>query len=158
MIDFLDGLGVDVDFLNGDAVMLSLVNIALWQSLGFNIVLIYVALQAVPRSTVEAARIDGAGEVRTALDVKLPQVRAAVFVAALFTIIGSLQLFTETTIVQAPGLSSVTNTWTPNMHAYQAAFNANDYHYAATVSVLIAVLAGALSFVVTKLANRRTLR
>ncbi|WP_049570594.1 carbohydrate ABC transporter permease [Streptomyces sp. SBT349] len=158
VIDALDSLGAEVDFLGGNTVMLSLVNVAVWQSLGFNIVLIYVALQAVPRTTVEAARIDGAGEMRTALNVKLPQVRAAVFVAALFTIIGSLQLFTETMIVQASGLSSVTTTWTPNMLAYQAAFNANDYHYAATVSVLIAVLAGVLSFVVTKLANRRTLR
>jgi multiple sugar transport system permease protein len=66
VIDALDAAGVGVDFLNGGAVLFSLVNIAVWQALGFNVVLIYVALRAVPRATVEAARIDGAGEVRTA--------------------------------------------------------------------------------------------
>lgn len=156
IIDALEGVGAEVDFLGGSTVMLSLVNIAVWQSLGFNVVLIYVALRAVPRSTVEAARIDGAGEIRTALSVKLPQVRAALFVVTLFTIIGSLQLFTEPQIIQSAGTSSVTSTWTPNMLAYTAAFNSNDYHYAATVSVLIAALAGVLSFAVTKLAHRRS--
>ncbi|WP_346135857.1 sugar ABC transporter permease [Streptomyces carpaticus] len=156
IIDGLEGLGAEVDFLGGNTVLLSLVNIAVWQSLGFNVVLIYVALRAVPASTVEAARLDGAGELRTAVSVKLPQIRAAMFVVTLFTIIGSLQLFTEPQIVQSAGNSSVTSTWTPNMLAYAAAFNSNDYHYAATVSVLIAALAGVLSFTVTKLAHRRS--
>ncbi|RKN41661.1 carbohydrate ABC transporter permease [Streptomyces hoynatensis] len=158
VIDALDSAGVHVDFLNGGGVLFSLVNIAVWQALGFNMVLIYVALQAIPRNTVEAARIDGAGEIRTAFSVKLPQVFPAVMVATLFTIIGSLQLFTEPQIVQSSGNSSVTGSWTPNMLAYSAAFESNDYHYAATISVLIALLAGVLSFVVTTLANRRNAR
>ncbi|MFD5316084.1 carbohydrate ABC transporter permease [Streptomyces sp. NPDC127098] len=158
VIDALESLGAEVDFLTGPNLLFSLVNIAVWQSLGFNVVLIYVALQAVPRSTVEAARIDGAGELRTALSVKLPQVFPAMMVATLFTIIGSLQLFTEPTIVQSSAESSVTSTWTPNMLAFSAAFNSNDYHYAATVSVLVAVLAGILSFAVTTFANRRSAR
>ncbi|TDC77817.1 carbohydrate ABC transporter permease [Streptomyces hainanensis] len=158
VIDGLESLGADVDLLNGAPLLFSLVNIAVWQSLGFNVVLIYVALQAVPRATVEAATLDGAGELRTALGVKLPQVFPAVMVATLFTIIGSLQLFTEPQIVQSSAESSVTSTWTPNMLAYSAAFNSNDYHYAATVSVLVAVLAGVLSFAVTTFANRRSAR
>ncbi|TDC23179.1 sugar ABC transporter permease [Streptomyces sp. 8K308] len=158
VIDALESLGAEVDFLTGPNLLFSLVNIAVWQSIGFNVVLIYVALQAVPRSTVEAATIDGAGELRTALSVKLPQVFPAMMVATLFTIIGSLQLFTEPTIVQSSAESSVTSTWTPNMLAFSAAFNSNDYHYAATVSVLVAVLAGILSFAVTTFANRRSAR
>ncbi|MFR9725298.1 carbohydrate ABC transporter permease [Streptomyces sp. MS19] len=158
IVDALDAIGIQADFLNGGGVLGSLVNIAVWQSLGFNVVLIYVALQAIPKATVEAARIDGAGEIRTAVSVKLPQVFPAVMVATLFTIIGSLQLFTEPQIMSASGNSSVTSTWTPNMLAYSSAFNSNDYHYAATVSVLIAVLAGVLSFAVTTFANRRSAR
>jgi multiple sugar transport system permease protein len=155
VIDALRALGADPDFLNGPAVLLSLVNVSLWQSLGFNVILVHVALQAVPRSTVEAAVLDGAGVLRTAVSVKLPQIRPAVVVSMLFTVIGSLQLFTEPKILQSTGESSVTTGWTPNMLAYAAAFNSNDYHYAATVSVLIAVLAGVLSFAVTSFANRR---
>ncbi|MDT0268827.1 sugar ABC transporter permease [Streptomyces sp. DSM 44915] len=157
LIDGFSSLGWEIDFL-GDGVMFSLVNIAVWGALGFNVVLIFVGLQAVPRSTVDAARIDGAGELRIAFHVKLPQVLPTVLVATLFTIIGSLQLYTEPMILRTSGDSPISNAWTPNMLAYTSAFNSNDYHYAATVSVLIALLAGILSFAVTRFANRRALR
>ncbi|MEO3755534.1 sugar ABC transporter permease [Streptomyces sp. B6B3] len=157
VIDAFSALGWHIDFLD-DGVLFSLVNIALWGSLGFNVVLIFVGLQAVPRSTIDAARIDGAGEFRIALSVKLPQVVPTVLVATLFTIIGSLQLYTEPMLLRTSGDSPITNSWTPNMLAYSSAFNSNDYHYAATVSVLIAVLAGVLSYAVTKFASGRTLR
>ncbi|MDT0442213.1 carbohydrate ABC transporter permease [Streptomyces johnsoniae] len=158
IVDAFSALGWDIDFLGGNNVMFSLVNIAVWGALGFNVVLIFVGLQAVPRTTIDAARIDGAGELRIAFSVKLPQVLPTVLVATLFTIIGSLQLYTEPMILRTSGESPISNTWTPNMLAYSSAFNSNDYHYAATVSVLIAVLAGVLSFAVTRFANRRALR
>ncbi len=157
VIDGLDALGWHIDFLN-DGALFSLVNIALWGSLGFNVVLIFVGLQAVPRTTIDAARIDGAGEFRIAFSVKLPQVLPTILVATLFTIIGALQLYTEPMLLRTSGDSPITNAWTPNMLAYSSAFNSNDYHYAATVSVLIAVLAGVLSYAVTKFASGRALR
>ncbi len=158
IVDAFSALGWDIDFLGGSGVMFSLVNIAIWGALGFNVVLIFVGLQAVPRTTIDAARIDGAGEFRIAFSVKLPQVLPTVLVATLFTIIGSLQLYTEPMILRTSGESPISNTWTPNMLAYSSAFNSNDYHYAATVSVLIALLAGVLSFAVTRFANGRALR
>ncbi|RBM12131.1 carbohydrate ABC transporter permease [Streptomyces sp. PT12] len=158
VLDAFSALGWEIDFLGGDGVLFSLVNIAVWGALGFNVVLIFVGLQAVPRTIVDAARIDGAGELRIALGVKLPQVLPTVLVATLFTIIGALQLYTEPMILRTSGESPISNTWTPNMLAYSSAFNSNDYHYAATVSVLIALLAGVLSFLVTRFANRRALR
>ncbi|RKN05975.1 carbohydrate ABC transporter permease [Streptomyces radicis] len=158
VLDGFEALGWEIDFLNGGAVLFSLVNIAVWGALGFNVVLIFVALKAVPPTIIDAARIDGAGELRIALSVKLPQVLPTVLVATLFTIIGALQLYTEPTILRTSGDSPISTTWTPNMLAYSSAFNSNDYHYAATVSVLIALLAGVLSFLVTRFANRRALR
>jgi multiple sugar transport system permease protein len=158
VIEGFSGLGWDIDFLGGDTVLFSIVNIAIWGALGFNVVLIFVGLQAIPRAIIDAARIDGAGEWRIAVSVKLPQGVPTVLVATLFTIIGALQLYTEPTLLRSGGETVIDNTWTPNMMAYSAAFNSNDYHYAATVSVLIAVLAGVLSFAVTRFAGRRGLR
>ncbi len=45
-------------------------NIAVWSNLGYNMVVFYAALQAVPREVIEASVVDGAGPVRTALQVK----------------------------------------------------------------------------------------
>lgn len=130
-------------------------NIALWQWLGYNVVIFYAALQAVDRSLLEAATVDGAGNWRIAFSIKLPLIRSSLVMVLLFTIIGSLQLFTEPLILSRGSGSAVTSTWTPNMYAYSAAFERNDYGLAAAASVLIALVAAVLSFVVTRLTNRR---
>ncbi|GAA4059090.1 carbohydrate ABC transporter permease [Nonomuraea soli] len=148
----IDLLG-DVDFLGASNVLGSVVNIALWEWIGYNMIIYFAALQAIPREVIEAATIDGAGALRTAISVKLPLIRAAVITTVLFTIIGSLQLFTEPMVLDNPS-DGVVSTWTPNMYAYTEAFAKNDYGQAAASSLILAGLAAALSFFVTRWGNR----
>ncbi|GAA4713266.1 multiple sugar transport system permease protein [Promicromonospora umidemergens] len=61
--------------------------VAVFVSLPFTTYTILAGLQSVPGETVEAARIDGAGGVRTYFSVVLPQLRGAVSVAVLINII-----------------------------------------------------------------------
>ncbi|MGY0230667.1 carbohydrate ABC transporter permease [Longispora urticae] len=133
--------------------LLSVVNIAVWQWLGYNIVIFYAALQAVPSEVLDAAALDGAQRWQVALRIKLPLIRPAVVMAALFTAIGGIQLFTEPKILD-PASASITSTWTPNMFLQSAAFDRNDYGLAAAASILIALVAGGLSFVLMRLGNR----
>ncbi|MEV0582345.1 sugar ABC transporter permease [Nonomuraea sp. NPDC050310] len=149
----VDLLG-DVDFLGADHVLGSVVNIALWEWIGYNMIIYFAALQAIPKEVIEAATIDGAGPVRTAVSVKLPLIRAAVVTTVLFTIIGSLQLFTEPMVLDNVS-DGVVSTWTPNMYAYTEAFAKNDYGQAAASSLLLAALAAVLSFFVTRWGNKR---
>lgn len=118
-------------------------------------VIFYAALQAIDRSVLEAATVDGAGAWRTAIAIKVPLIRASVVMVALFTVIGSLQLFTEPLILNKGTGSAVTSTWTPNMYAYTAAFERNDYGLAAAASILLALTAALLSFVVTRFTGRK---
>ncbi|OQR66040.1 sugar ABC transporter permease [Streptomyces maremycinicus] len=135
--------------------LLSVINVALWEWLGYNVVIFYAALQAVPREVVEAATLDGVSAVQLAVRIKAPLIRPAVSMAALFTVIGGIQLFNEPKIlIQAS--STITRTWTPNLYTQDAAFNRNDYGTAAAASLVIAGVAAVLSFVVTRLANRRS--
>ncbi|GAA2896573.1 sugar ABC transporter permease [Streptomyces mexicanus] len=135
----------------------SVVNIALWEWTGYNMVIFYAALQALPREVLEAAVVDGAGALRTALGVKIPLIRSSLVMVGLFTIIGSLQLFTEPMILHGSS-SGVVSTWTPNMYAYTAAFERGDYGLAAAASVLLALLAAVLSLVVTRATRTRDAR
>ncbi|WP_457032893.1 carbohydrate ABC transporter permease [Kitasatospora sp. P5_F3] len=157
VISALDAVGSQPDLLGSP--LPAVVNIALWEWTGYNMVIFYAALQAIPREVLEAAVVDGAGPLRTALNIKIPLIRASLTMVGLFTLIGSLQLFTEPMILHgvSPGVIS---TWTPNMYAYTAAFERGDYGLAAASSVLLALTAAALSFVVTRLgrgrAGRRT--
>ncbi|NUP64538.1 MAG: sugar ABC transporter permease [Nonomuraea sp.] len=148
----VDLLG-ETDFLGGDHVLGSVVNVTVWEWIGYNMVIFYAALQAVPREVLEAARMDGAGPIRVALRVKLPLIRGAAITALLFTVIGSLQLFNEPMVMDAVS-DGIVSTWTPNMYAYAEAFGKNDVGQAAAASLLLAALAAVLSFFVTKWGNK----
>ncbi|MCT7356363.1 sugar ABC transporter permease [Streptomyces sp. 15-116A] len=153
VIGALDSAGVQADLL-GNPVP-AVVNIALWEWTGYNLIIFFAALQAIPREVLEASVVDGAGPLRIATSIKLPLIRPSLAMVALFTVIGSLQLFTEPMILHgaAPG---VVTTWTPNMYAYTAAFERNDYGLAAAASVLLALAAAALSFLVTRFSGGRS--
>nr|WP_244883064.1 sugar ABC transporter permease [Streptomyces zhihengii] len=153
VIGALDAAGVQADIL-GTPVP-AVVNIALWEWTGYNLIIFFAALQAIPREVLEASVVDGAGPLRTALSIKVPLIRPSLAMVGLFTVIGSLQLFTEPMILHgaAPG---VVTTWTPNMYAYTAAFERNDYGLAAASSVLLALAAAALSFLVTRFSGGRS--
>ncbi|MFF0740389.1 carbohydrate ABC transporter permease [Streptomyces sp. NPDC004111] len=143
------------DPLSDFGVLPSVVNMATWQWMGYNVIIFYTALQTVPREVLEAARADGAGAIRTALSIKLPMIRPTVFVALVFTTIGSLQLFTEPMVLRN-FTGTVTSTWTPSLYIYEAAFTSNDYGRAAAASVLLAAASALLSALVMRLSARRS--
>ncbi|HWS35111.1 MAG TPA: sugar ABC transporter permease, partial [Actinoplanes sp.] len=84
-----------IDFVSSSTVLASLGNIVTWQWAGYNMIVLYAALQGLPREIYESARIDGAGEVQIALRIKTPMISSALILATLFTIMGTLQFFTE---------------------------------------------------------------
>ncbi|KIH98730.1 sugar ABC transporter permease [Streptomonospora alba] len=129
-------------------------NVVTWEFVGYNMLILYAALRAVPEELYEAAEIDGAGEIRKAFSVKLPALRPALWVATLFSIIGSFQLFNEPNVLQTLAPGSISTHFTPNMYAYQLAFNANQVTYSAAVAVVL----GLITVVVAYTAQRMTAR
>ena len=57
-----------------NVVLLSVANIGVWGGTGFNMIVMYTALRAVPSEVYEAARIDGASQRQIALRVKIPMI------------------------------------------------------------------------------------
>ncbi|MFD5578061.1 carbohydrate ABC transporter permease [Streptomyces pseudogriseolus] len=153
VIDLFARADVTVDFLGVHTVLPSIVNIALWSNLGYNMLVFYAALQAVPREVIEAAVVDGAGPVRTALQVKTPLVRASVVMVAMFTLIWALQLFTEPMLLSQSS-PMINSRFSPSTYIYDAAFTRNNYSLAAAASVILLLCTVALSYGVTRLTSR----
>jgi len=153
IVSVLETGGISLNFLDNQMVLPSIVNIAVWEWTGYNVIVLFTALQAVPREILEASRVDGAGEIRAAISIKLPLILPAVSVIMLFTVIGTLQLFTEPSII-SKATASVTSTWVPNMWAYDAAFNRHNLNQAAAASIIIALMAAVLSWTVTRFSSR----
>ncbi|MEO7016194.1 MAG: ABC transporter permease subunit, partial [Leifsonia sp.] len=101
IVQGLQSLGVSGNpFLDPGALVFSIANITTWSWTGYNMIIILAALQAIPRDQFEAAHLDGAGEVRIAWSIKVPSVSGAVGLSVLMSIIGTIQLFNEPTILR----------------------------------------------------------
>jgi multiple sugar transport system permease protein len=151
----LDKLGMpQPDLLDGGPLYLALSNIAVWGGTGFNMIVIYTSLQAIPAEVYEAAKLDGCSPLQTALRVKIPMVAPSLVLTFFFSIIATLQVFSEPTTL-APLTNSVSSTWSPLMKVYQDAFGKGDIYSAAASAVIIAVVTLVLSFGFLRAANSR---
>lgn len=149
----LGWVGLHVPFYGQGTVLWSVANIVTWAWTGYNMIIIYAALQSIPAEMIEAAKMEGASALRIAWHIKIPAVRSAIVLTTVFSIIGSAQLYNEPAVLQPVSSGAVSSTFTPIMSA-QAAVAAGDYPYAAAQSVVLAVLVGLISFVFFKLTNR----
>ena len=77
--------------------------ISVWGGMGYSIVLFTAALTNVNRSTVEAATIDGAGPFRVFWNVVFPAISPTTFFLLVTGIIGALQSFATTNILDKEG-------------------------------------------------------
>ncbi|MGW0549044.1 carbohydrate ABC transporter permease [Streptomyces altiplanensis] len=152
----LEGVGLSQpDLLDGVPLYGALANIAVWGGTGFNMIVIYTSLRAIPVEVYEAARLDGCTPLQIALRIKIPMVAPSLVLTFFFSIIATLQVFAEPTTLK-PLTNSVSTTWSPLMKVYQDAFVKGDIHAAAAEAVLIAAATLLLSFGFLRLANSRT--
>ncbi|WP_327748267.1 sugar ABC transporter permease [Streptomyces europaeiscabiei] len=149
-----DLFGFDWNFFAPSMVWPSIGNLLTWHGIGYNMVIIYSALQGVPRELFEAARLDGASEARIALSVKIPFVRGALVLTGLLSIIQMLQIFNEPALFRNITPETVDDAFTPIMIIYNQAFNAGNYHYAAALSVLLALILGVASLLFYRLTSK----
>lgn len=144
------------DFLSSGNVLTSLGNLVTWQWAGYNMIVLYAALQGVPRELYEAATIDGASQVQVALRIKVPMLSSALVLVTVFTIIGTLQFFTEPLLLQPLNPSTITNSYTPNIFAYHLAFSYQQYNYAAAISFALGAVVFVAAYVFLFLTRRRS--
>ncbi|SDQ70506.1 carbohydrate ABC transporter permease [Thermostaphylospora chromogena] len=136
---------IEIDLLGSGTVVFSMANVAIWGGVGFNMLVLYTTLRAVPRSYYEAARIDGASELQIALRIKIPILTPAIILTTVFSIIATIQVFTEPTALR-PLTNTISSTWSPLMKVYRDAFVTGDLYSAAATSIVIAGVSLILSF------------
>ncbi|MFD9947634.1 carbohydrate ABC transporter permease [Nonomuraea sp. NPDC059023] len=125
--------------------MPSLVLEATWAGAGGTVLIYLAALTAVPKELYEAAESDGASIWRRVWHITLPQLRGVLLLMLLLQVIGTFQVFTEPFVMTDGGPED--STVTVLLLIYRYAFVYGDYGMAAALSVLLAVVLGALSAV-----------
>jgi multiple sugar transport system permease protein len=142
------------DFLGPGSVLWSIANIVTWTYAGYNMLIIFAALQAIPSEIYEAARVDGCTGWRVAWNIKIPLVYPALILTCIFSIIGTLQLFAEPQVLSAIS-NNISTSYTPVLYAYTTAFSNNNYYYAAALSVVLAVITCIFSFSVLRVTQKQ---
>jgi multiple sugar transport system permease protein len=154
-----DYLGLPAPVFLSDAWMLpSIANIVTWEFTGYNMIIMYAALQSLPAELEDAAAVDGAKGWQIALYIKVPLIRSAIFLTVIFSIIGTLQLFTEPRIMWAIAPQVIGDHYTPNLYAYTLAFTNQEYNYSAAISFVLGAVVVVFSYTFMLLTNRGELR
>lgn len=133
--------------------MPSLMFVFVWGLVGFYAVLFIAAIKGVPAELYEAARIDGAGRLRTTISITLPAIRDSVQTAYIYLGIAALDAFVY---VQAllPNGGPDNSTLTISQRLFNVAFAKQQFGYATAMGVVLAVVTlvfAALVFTVFRL-------
>ncbi|MFF2852867.1 carbohydrate ABC transporter permease [Streptomyces sp. NPDC058001] len=153
VVDLLNGFGLEPDFLGPGAVLWSAANVSTWLWTGYNMLIMFSALQSIPQELYEAAKLDGANNWTIAWQIKVPIIAPSIVLTTVFSIIGTLQLYAEPAVLRQIS-SNISSTFTPNMLAYAVA-SGNNYQQAAAISVVIAVITFVLSFGFMRLTSKK---
>jgi multiple sugar transport system permease protein len=135
-------------FLSSDTIIAALANISTWQYAGYNMVILYAALKAVPVELYEAARVDGASGLKIAWYIKIPSISPAIMLTFIFSIIGTLQYFNEPNVMKQVAPNAIGPNFTPNMYLYNLAFQNQQFDYSAAIAFTLAMVTVVLVAVV----------
>ena len=151
-------LGTDFNPFSPKWTLVSIAVMATWTYAGYNMLIFYSSLKAIPMELYEAAEIDGASGSKIVWYIKLPAIKGSLIIAFIFSIIGSFQLFNEPTILsRMVGNSGITNYYTPNIYIYNLAFTGSQQGYAAALAIVMAVLTIAIAYAVQIRGLRETM-
>lgn len=122
----------------------SLIPMMVWTAVGFYMVLFLAAMQGIPESYYEAARLDGAGPVQQFVHVTLPMIREVLLVGVVFFLISSAKLFDSVWVMENQYPTRDSHVMATLL--YQKIFTEYDVGYGAAVAVLLfaIVLVGTL--------------
>ena len=109
--------------------------LSIWCSIGYQLILFTAAMQNVPTSLYEAARIDGANGFKQFTKITLPMISPTIFylvitrMMAVFKIFGSIDIFTAGTSIKS-NISVV-------VRIYGQAFGDYNFGYASAMSMIL---------------------
>jgi multiple sugar transport system permease protein len=142
-------------FLTANGILPSIAQISIWQYTGYNMLILYAALKAIPTELYEAAIVDGASGLKIAWYIRIPLIRPAIILTVIFSIIGTLQLFNEPNVLTVVAPSIINLHFTPNIYLYNLAFRNAQFNYSAAMAFTLAIISGVLASLVLLITRRR---
>jgi ABC-type sugar transport system permease subunit len=126
---------------------------AVWQDLGYNVLILLAGLQTIPTDFYDAAKVDGAGPVRRFFGITLPLLSRTMLFVLVLTAISYMQQFTHVAVMTQGG--PVRSTETLVWYIYQKGFTELRMGYAAAMSIVLMLLVLAITLTHLRLLRTR---
>jgi ABC-type sugar transport system permease subunit len=134
-----------------DFALAAVIVAAVWQIVGFFMIIILTGLQNIPPHLYEAARIDGARAHHRFWRITLPLLRPSLFLCVILGVIASFTSFDLIYTMTNGGPGHATDLLVT--YIYKAAFTLSRFDYAAAMTVVMFVLFLALALLTNRLAG-----
>lgn len=136
--------------------MASLCLVSVWRSVPFASVVLLAAMQGVPENLYEAARIDGAGEIRQFASITLPLVRGAMSFVVVISIIHAFQAFDLVYVLTGANGGPETATYVLGIMLFQHAFSFLEFGYASALAWVMFAMLLVLTVLQLRFSRRRS--
>ncbi|MFC7392073.1 carbohydrate ABC transporter permease [Scopulibacillus cellulosilyticus] len=118
----------------------SVIIVAIWSSIGYNMVIILSGLQGIPKLYYEAATIDGAGALLKFFKITLPMLSPVLFFVTIMSLINAFQMFDLILMMIGSTNNAIGESQTLVYLFYHAAFVINDKGYGAAIAVVLLII------------------
>ena len=138
---------------NADTALWAMMVVAVWKETGLFMIFYLAALQSVPTSLKEAARLEGAGPIHVFFNIVLPLLAPTTVFVAVNAMLNAFRLVDHVVVMTYGGPNNATSLLL--YYIYKVTFGYRDFAYGSTLTVLLASLLGLLAFVQFKILDRR---
>ncbi|HUV08224.1 MAG TPA: sugar ABC transporter permease [Spirochaetia bacterium] len=125
-------------FLNFHVALIPLIIAASWQLSGYTMAMYLAALRGIPAEVREAARLDGASELRTYVSVILPMLQPITLSALIVLAHISLKIFDLVYTMTGTGPAFATDM--PGIFMFETTFRGNHYAEGAAISIVMLLM------------------
>ncbi len=134
----------------------SVLFVVIWLSVGFYLILLMAGIERIPPYLYEAARIEGATELRMFFNITLPLVKEVLVIAMIFWGINAIKMFDL--LYAFGGILPPRSLWTNAIYLYIVGFGKRDpifqLGYASAIGVATLLLVVIVAFIIRKLIRR----
>ncbi len=121
-----------------DQALASIAAVAVWQTLGYSVIIYLAGIKQIPAMYYEAARIDGAAGVRLFRHITLPLLNPVIVYLTVLSTISFLRLFALVQNMSPQGTGGpLKSTTTVVLEVYRKGFSSYDMGYAAALTVVL---------------------
>jgi multiple sugar transport system permease protein len=154
--DILARIGIDpLSWLSDPTLATIAICIAIvWKASSFMALMLLAGLQTIPKSLYEAAEVDGATKWQQFVEITLPMLRPAIFVALIFRTITAIQTFDIPYAMTGGGPGDSTETLA--MYIHKTTLDFLDFGYGSALAALMFVLSMAATSGYLKYTRRST--